>query len=255
MSTTEQEQPEGVPEQHPNNDEEAEGQAPLATQHTFNSLVAPPNRQGSLLSSVPFPVSHKLGPTVTLYHLDNYTFGIKEAQLEKDASVAARLTRMKEMYELEGMRRTVDGIMLVHQHRHPHVLLLQIGNTFFKNPGGRLKPGEDEIEGLKRKLTNKLAPTINTYKPQWEIGEQMCMWWRPNFETVLYPYIPAHITKPKECKRLYLVPLPERCIFAVPKNLKLLAVPLFELYENAQRYGPIISALPQILGRVNFVYM
>jgi cleavage and polyadenylation specificity factor subunit 5 len=39
---------------------------------------------------------------------------------------------MKRMYEHEGMRRTVDGILLVQQHGHPHVLLLQIGNTFFK---------------------------------------------------------------------------------------------------------------------------
>lgn len=39
---------------------------------------------------------------------------------------------MKENYEKEGMRRSVEGILLVHQHRHPHVLLLQIGNTFFK---------------------------------------------------------------------------------------------------------------------------
>ena len=31
----------------------------------------------------------------------------------------------------------------VQQHKHPHVLLLQIGNSFFKLPGGRLKPGED----------------------------------------------------------------------------------------------------------------
>jgi hypothetical protein len=37
------------------------------------------------------------------------------------------------------------------------------------SPGGRLQPGESEIEGLKRKLTNKLAPTINTYQPKWEV--------------------------------------------------------------------------------------
>jgi hypothetical protein len=73
-----------------------------------------------------------LGPTINLYPLENYTFGIKEAQLEKDTSVAARLARMKEKYEKEGLRRSVDGIMLVHQHKHPHVLLLQIGNSFFK---------------------------------------------------------------------------------------------------------------------------
>lgn len=32
-----------------------------------------------------------------------------------------------------GMRRTVDGVILVHDHGHPHVLLLQLGNgAFFK---------------------------------------------------------------------------------------------------------------------------
>jgi hypothetical protein len=70
--------------------------------------------------------------TINLYNLEKYTFGKKEAQMEKDTSVAARLTRMKDMYEREGMRRTVDAVLLVHQHNHPHVLLLQIGNTFFK---------------------------------------------------------------------------------------------------------------------------
>lgn len=38
-------------------------------------------------------------------------------------------------------------------------------------------------------------------------------------------------------------------MFQVPKNLRLLAVPLFELYDNVQRYGPIISAIPQMLSR------
>eukprot|EP00741_Cyanophora_paradoxa_P021319 tig00021348_g20579.t1 len=197
-----------------------------------------------------------LGPTVNLYSLESYTFGVKEQQLEKDKSVQARLDRMRSKYEKEGIRRTVEGILLVHNHNHPHILLLQIGNTFFKLPGGRLRPGEDEVEGLKRKLTNKLAPTQSTqYPPKWEIGDLASVWWRPNFETYLYPYVPPHITKPKECKKLFLVCLPEKCVFAVPRNLKLLAVPFFELYDNSQRYGPLISAIPSMLSRVNFNYI
>lgn len=43
--------------------------------------------------------------------------------------------------------------MLVHEHGLPHVLLLQLGTTFFKLPGGELNAGEDEVEGLKRLLT------------------------------------------------------------------------------------------------------
>ena len=41
-------------------------------------------------------------------------------------------------------------------------------------------------------------------------------------------------------------------LFAVPKNYKLVAAPLFELYDNAQGYGPIISSLPQALCRYIF---
>ncbi len=31
-----------------------------------------------------------------------------------------------------------------------------------------------------------------------------------------YPFIPAHITKPKECKKLFLVQMPERSTFGLP---------------------------------------
>mmetsp|Transcript_4421 Transcript_4421/g.15827 ORF Transcript_4421/g.15827 Transcript_4421/m.15827 type:complete len:207 (-) Transcript_4421:1249-1869(-) len=193
--------------------------------------------------------------TYTIYPLANYTFGTKDALHEKDGSVAARMKRMRDKYEIEGQRKSVEGILLVQQNNHPHILLLQIGNTFFKLPGGRLRPGEDEVEGLKRKLSSKLLTPQERDEHTWEVGECVGTWWRPNFETVLYPYVPAHITKPKECKKLFIVPLPEKATFSVPRNLKLLAVPLFELYDNVQRYGPVISAIPQELSRFNLNVM
>ncbi|KAF9672014.1 hypothetical protein SADUNF_Sadunf12G0110200 [Salix dunnii] len=240
---------------------------------------------------------------VNTYPLASYTFGTKEPKMEKDTSVADRLARMKVNYMKEGMRTSVEAILLVmllsyllsnylfvlemwyslifgfgyarmnlngdvllmitlyliteqyvhvQEHNHPHILLLQIGNTFCKLPGGRLKPGENEIEGLKRKLTSKLGANSPAHVPDWQIGECVAILWRPNFETTMYPYCPPHITKPKECKKLFLVHLSEREYFAVPKNLKLLAVPLFELYDNVQRYGPVISTIPQQLSRFQF---
>ncbi|URE27151.1 Cleavage and polyadenylation specificity factor [Musa troglodytarum] len=80
-----------------------------------------------------------------------------------------------------------------------------------------------QIEGLKRKLCSKLAANSPSFQPNWQ-----------------------------ECKKLFLVHLSEREYFAVPKNLKLLAVPLFELYDNVQRYGPVISTIPQQLSRFQF---
>ncbi len=40
------------------------------------------------------------------------------------------------------------------------------------------------MDGLKRKLTKKLAPNYSNYQLDWEVGELLCQWWRPNFETL-----------------------------------------------------------------------
>ena len=60
------------------------------------------------------------------------TSSTKEAQPEEDPSVAARLQRLQNNYEDFGMRRTVEGVLVVHDHGHPHILMLQIANAFFK---------------------------------------------------------------------------------------------------------------------------
>ncbi|KAF5937282.1 hypothetical protein HYC85_024788, partial [Camellia sinensis] len=128
----------------------------------------------------------------------------------------------------------------VQEHNHPHILLLQIGNTFCKLPGGRLKPGENEIEGLKRKLSSKLGVNSPSLQPNWQFE-----WYLPPLKRDVWVQIPIRhncleISCPEEefsmqeCKKLFLVHLSEREHSAAPKNLKLLAVPLFELYDNVQ---------------------
>ena len=37
--------------------------------------------------------------------------------------------------------------------------------------------------------------------------------------------------------------------FAVPANIKLHAIPVFEFYDNAARYGPQFAGLPYLLSR------
>ena len=44
-------------------------------------------------------------------------------------------------------------------------------------------------------------------------------------------------------------------VLSVPKNMKLLAVPLFELYDNTARYGPQLSAIPHLLSRYRFEFV
>ncbi|KAK9880716.1 hypothetical protein WA026_013040 [Henosepilachna vigintioctopunctata] len=206
------------------------------------------------LSTENYTPTTAINKIVNLYPLTNYTFGTKEPQFEKDPSVPARFQRMRDEFVKIGMRRSVEGVLLVHEHSLPHVLLLQLGTTFFKLPGGELNPGEDEVEGLKRLLSETFGRGEGP-KQEWLVEDIIGNWWRPNFEPPQYPYIPPHITKPKEHKRLFLVQLQDKALFAVPKNYKLVAAPLFELHDNSQGYGPIISTLPQALCRFQFNYM
>ena len=81
------------------------------------------------------------------------------------------------------------------------------------------------IEAYYKRINLATTPNIissiqtlgRTDGPQmdWNVDELAATWWRPNFEPPQYPYIPAHITKPKEERRMYLVQLPEKglCIF------------------------------------------
>ncbi|XP_050215982.1 pre-mRNA cleavage factor Im 25 kDa subunit 1 isoform X3 [Mercurialis annua] len=153
-------------------------------------------------------------------------------------------------YLAHGLRTCVEAVILVELFKHPHVLVLQVKNSIFKLPGGRLRPGESDIGGLKRKLARKLS--ANEDQTDWEVGECLGKWWKPDFETLLYPYLPPTVKKPKECTKVFLVRLPVSCKFIVPKNLKLLAVPLCQLYENPKTYGQVISGVPQLLSKFSF---
>uniref|UniRef100_A0A7S1PJ78 Cleavage and polyadenylation specificity factor subunit 5 n=1 Tax=Percolomonas cosmopolitus TaxID=63605 RepID=A0A7S1PJ78_9EUKA len=194
---------------------------------------------------------------IDLYDISNYQFGNKARQLEKDRSVTERMERMRREFPEKGVKRTVDAVVVVHKHNHPHLLLLQIGNEkkgFFKLPGGKAQPNETDEEAMLRKVKRKLAPDEEQFQSEWKVGDCLSVWYRPNFDTQMYPYKPAHITKPKEIKKLFLVTLPDQCMFQIPQNFNFLAVPFFEIYDNTKRYGPIIASIPQMLSKFHFNY-
>ena len=68
-------------------------------------------------------------------------------------------------------------------------------------PGDYLKPGEDEIDGLKARLDDRLAPPTDSRQfnashgldNEWEIGDCLAQWWRPNFETFMVRSVSAVI--------------------------------------------------------------
>ncbi|KAJ2906228.1 cleavage and polyadenylation specific factor 5 [Zalerion maritima] len=223
------------------------------------STIAPTHMKSGRPPIIPKDFNSQQAETIRLFPLSNYTFGVKETQPEEDPSVLARLKRLEEHYEKFGMRRTCEGILVCHEKNHPHILMLQIANAFFKLPGDYLRPEDDEIGGFKARLDERLAPVGRIGEGEeagdWEVGDCLAQWWRPNFETFAYPFCPPHVTRPKECKKMYFIHLPKAKVLSVPKNMKLLAVPLFELYDNVARYGPQLSAIPHLLSRYNFEYV
>lgn len=81
-------------------------------------------------------------------------------------------------------------------------------------PGDYLQANDDEIDGFKHRLNERLAPVGTQFSgdavnDEWQIGDALAQWWRPNFETFMYPFLPAHVTRPKECKKLYFIQLPK----------------------------------------------
>lgn len=176
------------------------------------STITPAAMQSSQPPTYPNDFNANQPTTIRLYPLSNYTFGVKETQPEEDPSVLARLKRLEEHFGEHGMRRTCEGILVCHEHNHPHILMLQIANAFFKLPGDYLRPEDDEIEGFKARLDERLAPVGRLGEGEeagdWVVGDCLAQWWRPNFETFMYPFIPAHVTRPKECKKLYFIQLP-----------------------------------------------
>lgn len=247
--------------------------------------------------------------SMDIYDLSNYTFGKKNQESKSRVMQMLSKTEMadalRKNYDERGMRRSVGGVILVHSHNFPHVLLLQRsdGKGEYALPGGRLRPGESDEEGLSRKLNAKLKPSGQATEDEdqeLDIGERstisypfihtkafvfdmrllashrlgfafanresyflytcfvslmlVCNWYAIDFHRRYYPYIPAHVTKVKEEFHVYTVLLPNKFMFSVPKNLQLVAVPLFELFNNSSTYGDVISAIPSLLSRWHINY-
>ncbi|KAK3121645.1 hypothetical protein QOZ80_8BG0657870 [Eleusine coracana subsp. coracana] len=193
---------------------------------------------------------------VEIYPLSRYYFGAKDAPRAVETP-ADRALRLKANFAAHGLRTSVHGVLLVELFDHPHVLLLQVRNSSFVLPGGRLRPGEEDVQGLKRKLSSKLSVVSDGEGAtgdvdDWQVGECIGMWWRSEFGAVPFPYMPPSFRTPKECIKLFLIRLPMSRRFVVPRNMKLLAVPLSQIHGNAQVYGPIISGIPNLLSKFSF---
>ncbi|EGD77564.1 hypothetical protein PTSG_08662 [Salpingoeca rosetta] len=185
---------------------------------------------------------------VDIFPNSNYKILKDDSKTEPKSAMDEKLMALMHKFNETGLVETMQLVMLVEQHGHPHVLLLQPHPKFSLLPHTEIKPDETSKETVHRILQEQFQvaePALN----QFRIVDLAAVWWRPHFEQPTYPYQPPHVTKPKERIQVVLVQMPESCDFVVPGNGNVRAVPLIELYDNKESFGQLIATLPQTLSR------
>ncbi|KAL0209682.1 hypothetical protein RCL1_008520 [Eukaryota sp. TZLM3-RCL] len=192
--------------------------------------------------------------TLHLYPITSYNILTRDPVPVQDATANDYFSRMSDDVARFGPRLSVEAIFLTHNHGYPHVLLFKsdVPNDFrkYRLPGGKLLPGESEVDGLKRKLSTKLDPHGVV---DWDVGEIVATYYRPEFSPQLVPFIPPSVSTPKEKVLVFVVQLPPKAEFFQAKNHKLVAIPLDELYDRSSEYGKYLAEIPIYLSRVNLV--
>ncbi|KAF8817910.1 putative mrna cleavage factor family protein, partial [Cardiosporidium cionae] len=209
-------------------------------------------------------------PEWVIYPQSNYEYDTDDQKLESTGAAASSTSlgddefslfekRLK-AYQREGIRRTAVGVLLCHRYDCPHLLLLQ--NTLTNKcvlPSGKYKSWDKPAIALGNKL-KKLITVVSadlhsahqltmlpTSETSIEIGEYLGEWWRVELYSDPLPYLPTHVTRPKERLRLYQVTLPAKCIFHLPHHYVLKAVPIFDIHSKT--YGLALSGLMHLLCR------
>merc|ERR1712113_92633 len=191
--------------------------------------------------------------TYTAYSLKNYHFGKnKPPKKIKDATYEDRLIRIRERIEQNGSLLSVYGVMIVMQYKTPHLIVINgPQENRYELPGGQIKYDKYDKEGLKQKLDKQMLFKSKDLKFDWKIGELLGIFYRPSHQNFILPYLPPHVSKVKEVFKLYFVQLPEVASFSISKNQNVIAVPIFDLFDNAFQWGNVFVSIPGFLSRLN----
>ena len=152
----------------------------------------------------------------------------------------------------EGMRRTARAVFITHSNGVPHLIVFKqpTADGFAQFlPGGKLIEGESEREGLSRHLRSLIMKDKSSDSCEWKVGEVISKFYRPEFDERVFPFLPPHVTRPKEEITLLQVVLPPRCVFALREGVTVTAIPVFEILKSPDTFPSLIAALPQLISR------
>ena len=152
----------------------------------------------------------------------------------------------------EGMRRTVRAVFITHSEGTPHVVIFEQRSGVETHPflcGGKLIEGESERDGLSRHLRSVILKDKSSDSCEWKVGDLIAKFYRPDFGEYIYPYIPAHVTRPKEEISVFQVVLPPKCVFGLREGTTMSAVPMCDILKNPESFPQLIRAIPELVSR------
>ena len=123
------------------------------------------------------------------------------------------------------------------------------GTTFFKLPSGELEVNESEVDGMRRIVHDTLGKE-NTSSDIWTVEDVVSNWWRPNFESPQYPYIPPHCTHPKVAQEVADSSVARENNVSCAAKLQTCG----KLYDNSAGYGPVIACLRTSVDLLSYTF-
>lgn len=188
----------------------------------------------------------------SVFEAHNYDGTVVSTQRAKTGVPGVPKKSWMKRWQREGMRRTVRAVFIVHQNDIPHFLIFRQSTPSGVVPflfGGKLEEGESEKTGMTRLLKSFILKSNYHDSCEWRVGELLTKFWRPEFDERVYPYIPPHVTRPKEEISLFQVVLPQKCVFALREGMSITAIPVYDLVKNSQTLPPLLSSLPSLTSR------
>lgn len=248
-----------------------------------STTTAQPETKRRKYSSIPprtiAPFTDNQPPVKLLYPLSNYAFAPKtisqyQSHIAKESETEANLLKNGKIYkqktfksdqipnnnlyfknlknynDLYGTRRYLQFLILVAGEKEPIVMIFKDKSDKFLIPGGYLNHDESENEGAKRILKELFDDDDEPEDQEITMGETVGRWWRTDLKPNVYPYLPRHVTRPKELIKVNLVNLPKNKKFKFPEYLKNFhPYILVDLYDSSE---PELKAIPSFLSRFSF---
>jgi cleavage and polyadenylation specificity factor subunit 5 len=115
--------------------------------------------------------------------------------------------------------------------------------------GGKLIEGESERDGLARHLQGFIMKDKSSDSCEWKVGEVLTKLYRPEFDERVYPFVPPHVSRPKEEITLIQVVLPPKCVFALRESVSISAVAMHDILRSPGSFPFLISSLPVLISR------